>query len=52
MLGLGVNNVDLRGIRSPLPATAATDSTGVALSSTAVPALRAAAANAPATSCS
>ncbi len=50
--GLGVNSVDLRGIRSPPAATFTTPSTGVGLSSTAVPAVRAAAAIASATSCS
>ena len=38
--GFGVNSVDLRGIRSPAAATAATASTGVGLSRTAVPAVR------------
>ena len=37
MRGLGVKSVDLRGIRSPAAATAATASTGVGLSSSAVP---------------
>ncbi len=34
--GFGVNSVDLRGIRSPAAATAATACTGVARTSTAV----------------
>src|SRR3954466_7587488 len=35
--GFGTNNVDLRGIRSPAAATAATSATGVGLSNSAVP---------------
>ena len=35
--GLGVKSVDLRGIRAPGAATAATAATGVGRSSTAVP---------------
>jgi hypothetical protein len=50
--GFGVKKVDLRGIRSPLPATFATASTGVGLSRTAVPPVRLAADSAAWTSCS
>ena len=47
-----MNSVDLRGIRSPASATAATASTGVGLSSNATPPVRCAAATAAGTSCS
>ena len=49
--GFGVKSVDLRGMRAPAAATAATASTGVGRRSTAVPSVRRASATASSTLC-